>query len=54
MPAEIDAHVHAAVEALAMPEGGLWLHVEIGPDVSLENVEAICAAPERYRGYFSG
>jgi hypothetical protein len=40
------------VETLGSPEGGLWLKAEVGPDVPLENVEAICQALETYRGYF--
>ena len=52
-PAELDAHVREAVEALGSPEGGLWLSAEIGPDVPLENVEAICCALEKYRRFFS-
>lgn len=52
-PDEIDAHVRDAVEALGSAEGGLWLTAEIGDDVPLENVEAICAALERYRTYYS-
>ena len=48
-PDEIDAHIREAVEKLALPEGGLWLSAEIGPDVPLENVEAICCALEKYR-----
>lgn len=52
-PADIDAHVREAVETLGSPEGGLWLQAEIGPDVPLENVEAIAAALEKYRGHFS-
>ena len=51
-PAEIDAHVREAVEALGAPEGGLWLKAECAPDVPLENIEAICTALERYRGYY--
>jgi len=51
-PADIDAHVREAVEKLGSPEGGLWLSAEIGPDVPLENVEAICTALEKYRAYF--
>ena len=51
-PADIDAHVREAVEALGAPEGGLWLKAEIGDDVPLEIVEAICVALEKYRGYF--
>jgi uroporphyrinogen-III decarboxylase len=52
-PADIDAHVREAVETLGAPEGGLLLSAEIAPDVPLENVEAICAALQRYRTYFS-
>jgi len=51
-PEEIDAHVREAVEALGSPEGGLWLLAECGPDVPPENIEAICQALEKYRGYF--
>ncbi len=47
-PDEIDAHVRESVEALGSPEGGLWLKAEIGDDVPLENVEAICCALEKY------
>lgn len=47
-PADIDRHVKEAVEVLGSPEGGLWLKAEIGDDVPLENVEAICAALEKY------
>lgn len=48
-PGEIDAHVREAVQQLGAPEGGLWLAAECGPDVPLENIEAICAALEKYR-----
>jgi hypothetical protein len=51
-PEEIDAHIREAVEALGSPEGGLWLQAEVGPDVPLENIEAICVALETYRSYF--
>lgn len=51
-PSDIDAHVRAAVEALGSPEGGLWLKAEVDDGVPLENVEAICAALENYRGWF--
>jgi uroporphyrinogen decarboxylase len=51
-PADLDAHVRACVEALGAPAGGLWLKGECGPDVPLANIEAICAAMERYRGWF--
>lgn len=52
-PAEIDAHVREAVEKLGLPEGGLWLKAEVGPDVPLENIAAIADALEKYRGWFS-
>jgi uroporphyrinogen decarboxylase len=51
-PKAIDDHVRQAVETLGAPEGGLWLKAEIGFDVPLENVEAICSALEKYRDYF--
>jgi hypothetical protein len=52
-PQEIDDHVRAAVETLGSPAGGLWLKAEIGFDVPLENVEAICVALEKYRACYS-
>lgn len=51
--AEIDEHVRRAVEVLGAPEGGLWLKAEIGDDVPLSNVEAICAALEKYSAYYA-
>ncbi len=52
-PEDLDAHIREAVEKLGSPEGGLWLLAECGPDVPLENIEAICVALEKYRAYFS-
>ena len=52
-PDEIDAHVREAVEKLGAPDGGLWISAEVGPDVPLANIEALCTALERYRGYFA-
>ena len=51
-PKEIDDHIRQAVEILGSPEGGLWLKAEIGREIPLENIEAICAALETYRFYF--
>lgn len=51
-PADIDVHVEEAVRKLGAPEGGLWLKAEIGSDVPLDNIEAICCALEKYRAYF--
>jgi uroporphyrinogen-III decarboxylase len=53
-PSDIDTHVREVVEKLGSPEGGLWLSAECGPDVPLANIDAICAAVERYRGMYSG
>lgn len=50
---QIDAHVREAVEKLGSAEGGLWLKAEIGDDVPLENVEAICASLEKYSAYYA-
>ena len=52
-PQDIHDHVREAIETLGSPEGGLWLKAEIGFDVPLENVEAICTALENARGYFA-
>ncbi len=50
-PAEIDTHVRQAVVALGSPEGDLSLSAEIDDGVPMENIEAICCALEKYRGY---
>ena len=52
-PRDIDEHVREAVAKLGSPEGGLWLVAECGPDVPLENIDAICCALEKYRAFFS-
>ncbi|MFN2237172.1 MAG: uroporphyrinogen decarboxylase family protein [Anaerolineales bacterium] len=52
-PEQIDHHVKEAVEILGAPEGGLWLKAEIGDDIPLENVKAICVALEKYSTYYS-
>ena len=51
-PEEIDAHVREAVEKLGSPEGGLMLSAECGPDVPLDNIDAICTALAKYKFYF--
>jgi len=52
-PADIHRCVREAVEVLGSPEGGLWLKAEIGDDVPLENVEAICGALEECSTMYS-
>ena len=51
-PAQVDAHVREAVETLGLPAGGLWLKAEMGPDVPLENIAAVCSALEKYRAWY--
>jgi len=52
-PRDIDDHVHEAVAKLGSPEGGLWLTAEVGPDIPLKNIDAICSALEKYRAFFN-
>lgn len=46
-PTQIEDHISEVYEALYAPEGGLMLFAECGPDVPLENIDAICAALEK-------
>ena len=46
-PSEIEDHIGQMHEGLSLPEGGLMLHVECEPDVSLEKIETICATLEK-------
>ncbi len=52
-PKDIDDHIHEVTDKLGAPEGGLWLCAECGPDVSLENIEAICKGLDKYRDYYN-
>lgn len=52
-PEDIEPHIRDVVETLGSREGGLWLIAECAPDVPLENIDAICAALEKYRTYYS-
>ena len=52
-PADIDAHIEESVRKLGSPEGGLWIKAEVGADVPLANIEAICVALEKHRARFS-
>jgi len=44
---EIEDHIGEVFEALYLPEGGLMLHAECEPDVSLDNIEVICKTLEK-------
>jgi hypothetical protein len=50
-PEEMRGHLEECVKRLYLPEGGLGLNIEIGPDVSLENLDAICEAASEIRFY---
>jgi hypothetical protein len=40
--------VRESVEKLYLPEGGLMMKGEIGPDVPLEKIETMCQAMEEF------
>ncbi len=41
-PSEVEDHIGEVFEGLYLKEGGLMLTAEVGPEVPLENVDAIC------------
>ena len=47
--AQLEAHVRDIVMTLADAAGGLWLQVEIGPDMPLASMDALFTALTRYR-----
>ena len=46
-PSGIEDHITEVFEGLYLPEGGLMLLAEVGPEVPLENVDAICRTFEK-------
>ena len=48
-PSQCRDHIFECVEALYLPSGGLGLSLELGPDVPLENVEALLKALDESR-----
>lgn len=46
-PSAIEEHIGEVYEGLYLPEGGLMFSAECGPDVPLENIDAICRAFEK-------
>jgi hypothetical protein len=46
-PSQIEDHIGEVYEGLYQPDGGLMLYAECEPDLSLEQIEAICTAFER-------
>lgn len=50
-PDDMRRHVEECVKALYLPEGGLAINLEIGPDNSLENIKALFDAVSEFRFY---
>jgi len=50
---DIDDQVKEVVMKLGSVEGGLMLIAECGPDVPLNNIDAICLALEKYKKYYT-
>ena len=50
-PSDLRKHVEECVKRLYLPEGGLGLSIEIGPDYPLENIDAIFDAANEWRFY---
>ncbi|MDR0495966.1 MAG: uroporphyrinogen decarboxylase family protein [Treponema sp.] len=48
---ELQDHVMECVRALYLPEGGLGLNLEIGPDVNPETMDVLCNALDNARKY---
>jgi len=44
--AQIEDHIHEVYDALHLPEGGLMLFAECGPDVPLDIIDTICSVLE--------
>jgi uroporphyrinogen-III decarboxylase len=49
-PAKLKEHVRETARELSLPQGGLMLIAEIGPDVPLANIEAIIEVFEEIGG----
>jgi hypothetical protein len=50
-PDALKDHVRECVEALYLPSGGFGINIELGPDVPLENAEALLEAASALRTY---
>ena len=50
-PYELKKHVEDCVKSLYLPEGGLALNLEIGPDNPLENIKALFEAVNEFKKY---
>jgi uroporphyrinogen-III decarboxylase len=50
-PYEMKKHVEECVKRLYLPEGGLAINLEIGPDNPLENIKALFEAVNEFKKY---
>jgi hypothetical protein len=50
-PSQAYDHVRECVERLYLPQGGLGLSLELGPDVPLDNIESLLLAMRDFRNY---
>jgi hypothetical protein len=47
-PREIHEQVAEVVETVGAPAGGLIVYAYVGPDVPLQNIEALCSGCEEF------
>ena len=52
-PKDLHEHVRETIEKMYLPQGGLGIYIEIGPDIPLENMNALFEAADKYRFYSS-
>ena len=50
-PADMRSHVEECVKRLYLPEGGLGLSLEVGPEESVENIDALFGAVNEFKFY---
>ena len=50
-PEQCRAHVRESIETMFLPEGGLGIVIEIGPDVPPANIRALLQTAEEYRHF---
>ena len=50
-PSQCRDHIYECAQAMYLPTGGLGLSLELGPDVPLENIEALIGALDECRFY---
>lgn len=53
-PAQVRDHIAEVVTRLGSPKGGLVMRIDVYPDVSLENIDALLAAVVEFKDYWVG